>query len=68
MGGMIIEKTIAIILLILYVGIVIYVNIFLLYKALKESWKFKDWELMIYCLIMLLTEIFFIFSFVIIFL
>ena len=59
------EKTIVIILFILYAGIVIYINAVLLYKALKESWKSKDWEFMIFCLMMLLTEILFVLSLVV---
>lgn len=59
------EKTIAIILFILYAGMVIYINTFLLYKALKESWKSKDWEFMIFCLMMFLTEILFVLSLVV---
>lgn len=49
-------KIIAIILVVLYIGVAICVNISL-YKAIKESYKSKDWEFMAFCLMMLLAEI-----------
>ena len=49
-------KTIAIILVVLYIGLAVCVNVFL-YKALKESYESKDWEFMTFCLMMLLAEI-----------
>lgn len=49
-------KTIAIILVVLYIGVAICVNVSL-YKAIKESCKSKDWEFMAFCLMMLLAEI-----------
>ena len=49
-------KIIAIILVVLYIGVAICVNISL-YKAIKESCESKDWEFMAFCLMMLLAEI-----------
>ena len=49
-------KTIAIILVVLYIGLAVCVNVSL-YKALKESYESKDWEFMTFCLMMLLAEI-----------
>ena len=49
-------KTIAVILVVLYVGLAVCVNVSL-YKALKESFESKDWEFMTFCLMMLLAEI-----------
>ena len=49
-------KIIAIILVVLYIGVAICVNVSL-YKAIKESCKSKDWEFMAFCLMMLLAEI-----------
>ena len=49
-------KTIAIILVVLYIGLAVCVNVSL-YKALKESCESKDWEFMTFCLMMLLAEI-----------
>ena len=49
-------KTIVIILVVLYIGLAVCVNVSL-YKALKESFESKDWEFMTFCLMMLLTEI-----------
>ena len=49
-------KTIAVILVVLYIGLAVCVNVSL-YKALKESCESKDWEFMTFCLMMLLAEI-----------
>lgn len=49
-------KTITIILVVLYIGLAVCVNVSL-YKAIKESCKSKDWEFMTFCLMMLLAEI-----------
>lgn len=49
-------KTIVIILLILYIGAVICINI-LMYKMIKESCESKDWELITFYLMMSLAEI-----------
>ena len=49
-------KTIAIILVVLYIGLAVCVNVSL-YKALKESCESKDWDVMTFCLMMLLAEI-----------
>ena len=54
-------KVIAIIFFILYIGFAIYFNIYL-YKGLKEYWKSKDWECVALGLMMLLVEIVFVLS------
>lgn len=59
-------KVIAIILFILYIGFAICYNISL-YKALKEYWKSKDWECVSFGLMMLLVEIVFVLSIVVMF-